>query len=142
MDIESVIRQEEPYIQIILSKIRKVEPDIILVEKEVSRLALDTLMANQKTIVTNVKSSIIRRIARLTQTISCPSTNLIDENFKAGVCDRFYVERIVEKKKENSQLVTNETSLMYLDGCEPYLGCTIILSGSNKNELKIVKKAL
>jgi hypothetical protein len=86
-------------------------------------------MANNKTVITNVKSSIIRRIARLTQTISCPSTNLIDENFVPGECDKFYVEKIIDRKKASTSLVTNETSLIYLDGCEPYLGCTIILSG-------------
>lgn len=31
---------------------------------------------------------------------------------------------------------------MYIDGCEPYLGCTIILSGPVTEELKIVKKAM
>jgi hypothetical protein len=31
---------------------------------------------------------------------------------------------------------------MYLDGCEPYLGCTLILSGPSKDELKTVKNAL
>lgn len=30
---------------------------------------------------------------------------------------------------------------MYLEGCEPFLGCTIILSGASMEELKIVKKA-
>lgn len=39
-------------------------------------------------------------------------------------------------------MISNETSLMYLDGCEPYLGCTIILSGKDKEELKVIKKAL
>lgn len=31
---------------------------------------------------------------------------------------------------------------MYIEGCQPFLGCTIILSGSDKEELKIVKKGL
>jgi hypothetical protein len=31
---------------------------------------------------------------------------------------------------------------MYLEGCEPFLGCTIVLSGPQMEELKIVKKAL
>mmetsp|Transcript_42700 Transcript_42700/g.41021 ORF Transcript_42700/g.41021 Transcript_42700/m.41021 type:complete len:80 (-) Transcript_42700:691-930(-) len=79
-------------------------------------------MAENKTIVTNVKSSVIRRIARLTQTIACPSTNLIDEKFAAGSCQHFYIEKVFEKKKgvqqANSQLINNETSLMYLNGCE------------------------
>jgi hypothetical protein len=31
---------------------------------------------------------------------------------------------------------------MYLEGCQPFLGCTIIISGPDKEELKVVKKGL
>ena len=54
-------------------------------------------MDDKKTVVTNVKDSIIKRIARLTQTIACPSTNLIDENFVAGTCEKFRVAHLVRK---------------------------------------------
>lgn len=38
--------------------------------------------------------------------------------------------------------VENNTNLIQLEGCLPFLGCTLILSGNDLNELKIVKYAL
>lgn len=99
LDLETVVRQEEHYVQIILSKIKNIEPDLILVEKDISRLVLDTLMQDNKSVAIHVKSSIIKRIARLTQTIACPSTNLIDEKFVTGSCEKFRVEKIIQRKR-------------------------------------------
>lgn len=37
---------------------------------------------------------------------------------------------------------TNDNHLIYLDGCLPFLGCTILLSSRDQQELKLVKHAL
>ena len=36
----------------------------------------------------------------------------------------------------------NTTNVIQLDGCLPFLGCTIMLSGPDMQELKLVKHAL
>lgn len=61
---------------------------MIIVEKDCSRLIIDKLMEseNKVTVLANVKKTIINRIARLTQTVACPSINLIDESFITGHC--------------------------------------------------------
>jgi hypothetical protein len=82
----------------------------------------------------------MQRLARLTQTISCPSTNLLNPNFCTGKCKNFKMESLALKSLKNT--VESNTNLIYLDGCLPFLGCTIILSGPEISELKIVKHAL
>jgi hypothetical protein len=94
IDLEAEINQEQINMQIIMSKIQSVNPDVIFLEKEASRLALETLFKDKRTVVTNTPPKTIRRIARATQTICCPNTNLIDSKFIVGNCLKFRVEQI------------------------------------------------
>ena len=50
--------------QIVMSKIQSVNPHIIFVEHEASRLALETLFKDQRTVVTNVHPKKMSMIAR------------------------------------------------------------------------------
>ena len=89
----------------------------------------------------------MKMIARSTQTIICPSTNLIDRDFIVGNCLQFRVEEIMPMKATvqgnlDISMLTGHTSLMYLEGCQSKLGCSIVLSGPNLAELKNVRLAL
>jgi len=97
MDLESEIKQEDHYIQIVLQKIDLVKPNLIFVKEDTSRKAIDALMAKNITIITNVKESVMLRIGRLTQTINCPSTNLIASDFILGKCQSFKMESLAKK---------------------------------------------
>jgi hypothetical protein len=44
--------------------------------------------------------------------------------------------------KSLNRTVDVNTNIIQLDGCLPFLGCTILLSGQDMNELKLVKHAL
>lgn len=46
------------------------------------------------------------------------------------------------KKKIEENTVEYNTDLIKIEGCLPYLGCTIVLSGKDMEELKKVKHAL
>ena len=144
-DLESVIQQEEHYIEILKEKIRSVSPSIVVVEGDVSRAVLDKLRSLDITVITNVKKSSMKRIARCTQTIMIPTTNLLEKSFVLGKCKRFYIEkrgRQTGARAGAGGIVTMETSILYFEGCIPYLGCTIVLSGRDMSELKHVKGAL
>jgi 1-phosphatidylinositol-3-phosphate 5-kinase len=125
VDLSAEIHQESSNMQIIMTKIQQVNPHIIFVEHEASRLALETLFKDQRTVVTNVDPKMMAMIARLSQTIICPSTNLIDKNFIVGSCLKFRVEHIapIETKMDfmqpsaDFQTLTGHTSLMFLEGC-------------------------
>lgn len=108
--------------------------------KAVERLLELSQQGINITVVSNVKESIIRRIERLTQTCSLPNVNLLSNDFIAGQCEQMYTETLSVpglKRTDN-----NENHLIYLDGCLPFLGCTILLSSKDQYELKLVKHAL
>jgi hypothetical protein len=54
--------------------------------------AIEALLEKKITVVTNVKQSVMKRLGRLTQTINCPSTNLLNAAFNTGKCERFFME--------------------------------------------------
>jgi hypothetical protein len=52
------------------------------------------------------------------------------------------MENLKQFEPNRQGKIENITHLIQLDGCLPFLGCTIILSDKDMNELKIVKHAL
>ena len=94
VDIDSENKQQETFMKIIQNKIKSLRPDLIFIEKDASRLALETLENDNITVVTVTKAKMLKMIARATQTIVCPSTNLLDKNFVVGECLNFRVEQI------------------------------------------------
>lgn len=59
-----------------------------------SGLAIKSFLADNITLVTDVPIKMMRMIARCTQTMMCPSTNLISQSFNVGKCNRFYTQKI------------------------------------------------
>ena len=114
---------------------------MIFVHQEASRKTVERLLElGDISVVQNVKESVIKRIERLTQTCSLPNVNLLSNDFFAGRCEQFYMETLSNiglKRSDN-----NDNHLIYLDGCLPFLGCTILLSSRDQQELKLVKHAL
>lgn len=94
IDVRAEINQQESFMKIVQAKINQVNPDIIFIEKDASRLALEVLLKDNRTVVTNTSTKMLRMIARATQTVTCPSTNLLDNNFVVGYCLNFRVEQI------------------------------------------------
>lgn len=130
-------------------------------EKDISCKILDILRERNQgeeriTVINNLSLDKIKRIARYTQTIICPSTNVINPKFKLGYCKKFKVEKTfamnyklaerIHKDNANLQgIVSKSRDLIFFEGCNPALGCTILLSGDfyyEFDEMKKVKVAL
>ena len=92
--MQAEINQQESFMKIIRHKIQSLKPDIIFIEKDASRLALESLIEDNITLVTVTSAKMLKMIARATQTIVCPSPNLLDKNFVVGYCLNFRVEHI------------------------------------------------
>lgn len=90
MDIMELQQQEDPYLQIIRAKVNQVRPNLIFVEKNASSKAIKQFLQDNITIVTDVPTKMMKMIARCTQTVMCPSTNLVSSNFTVGKCKTFY----------------------------------------------------
>ena len=140
IDLETELKQEEVHLQIILRKIQAFKPNLIIVQKDISERAREELFKMGITCIKNVKKSVIDRIERLTKTPALPNINLLSNNFLPGKCQKFYVEslRSIALRKNYD----HDTDIIFLDGCEQFLGCTLLLSSNKMDELKVVKHAL
>ncbi|TQE08716.1 hypothetical protein C1H46_005700 [Malus baccata] len=136
---DTLLQQEMDHLKMAVAKIDAHHPDVLLVEKSVSRYAQEYLLAKDISLVLNIKRPLLERIARCTGAQIVPSIDHLSSQ-KLGYCDLFHVERFMEDLGSAGQggkkLVK---TLMYFEGCPKPLGCTILLRGANGDELKKVK---
>ena len=179
MDINSVISQEDQYVEILKQKLDFIQPDVLITEKEISFKVLEVLKERGIAAISNVSEKQLLTLARLTQTIIAPSANVIDQSFQMGRCKVFRVEDPsrynIQKNKgvgnflreddqinsftrpiytpknqfrSNNLSVTRKQDqptgskylnslaeidlnkqIIFFEGCNHVLGCTILLSG-------------
>ncbi|XP_011079355.1 1-phosphatidylinositol-3-phosphate 5-kinase FAB1B [Sesamum indicum] len=139
---DTLLQQEMDHLKMAVAKIDAHHPDILLVEKSVSRYAQEYLLAKNISLVLNIKRPLLERIARCTGAQIVPSIDHLSSQ-KLGYCDMFHVEKCLEEHgtagQDGKKLVK---TLMYFEGCPKPLGCTILLRGANGDELKKVKHVL
>ncbi|KAM7253601.1 hypothetical protein ACFE04_021755 [Oxalis oulophora] len=136
---DTLLQQEMDHLKMAVAKIDAHHPDLLLVEKSVSRYAQEYLLARDISLVLNIKKPLLERIARCTGAQIVPSIDHLSTQ-KIGHCEKFHVERVTEDLgsagQSGKKLVK---TLMYFEGCPKPLGCTILLRGANGDELKKVK---
>nr|XP_043636882.1 1-phosphatidylinositol-3-phosphate 5-kinase FAB1B-like [Erigeron canadensis] len=136
---DTLLQQEMDHLKMAVAKIDAHQPDVLLVEKSVSRYAQEYLLAKDISLVLNIKRPLLERIARCTGAQIVPSIDHLSSQ-KLGYCDTFHVEKFLEEHGTAGQggkkLVK---TLMYFEGCPKPFGCTILLRGASGDELKKVK---
>ena len=137
----NILQQEPAYLDIIMKKINLVDPNVILVNKAVSRKIQEKL-SDKISLVISVKSNSLKRIARCTKSYVLPSTDLIDSQTILGRCKCFRIEKIKQNNINKNILHVNDTNLMIFEGCNALLGCTLIFSGPERAELKKIKSLM
>lgn len=166
--LDTLLEQEKSYMSILVDKITALQPDVIFVERTVSRHAQELLRARRVGIVLNVKFEILERISRHTGAALLTSVDHVDKS-KAdeviGTCRSFLVKTlptVPDDDEQSEKPVVNgfgaESSAtvapspspvgnsrsktetyLYLDGCDPLNGCTVLLTGPTKAKLRILK---
>jgi 1-phosphatidylinositol-3-phosphate 5-kinase len=133
MSLEPVIAQEREYLRNLVSRIAALQPQVLLVQRNVSGLALEFLEKEGIAVVYNVKSAVLHAVARCTETrmISSVDKLTIDPSF-LGHCDSFDVKTYLHKHVKKSYV--------FLSGCQKDLGCTIVLRGAENKELVKLKR--
>lgn len=107
------------------------KPDLVLVQKSVSRIAQELFNQMGVTLVLNVKASVLERIAWCTGAEILTSVDAHMGKPVLGTCQQFYVENFANK------------ALMFFEGCPvPERGCSVLLRGSTVKQLKILKTIL
>ncbi|KAL4218119.1 hypothetical protein ACF0H5_022855 [Mactra antiquata] len=135
--LEPQILQEEEFLRKNIKKITslKPKPDILVVEKSVSRLAQDFLLKAGITLIYNVKPTVMSRLSRFLVTDIVSSVESLVRGVKLGFCHTFSVKSFVMP-------CGTSKSMLFFDGCANHLGCAVTLRGGSVSELKRVKKIM
>ncbi|KAK2850255.1 hypothetical protein Q7C36_009038 [Tachysurus vachellii] len=134
--IDPIVLQEREFLKNYVQRIVDVRPNLVLVEKTVSRIAQDMLLEHGITLVINVKPQVLDRVSRMTQGDLVMSMDQLLTKPHLGTCHKFYLHSF--QLNSNNELKT----LMFFEGCPPQLGCTIKLRGASEYELARVKEII
>lgn len=133
MSLEPVIAQEREYLFNLVGRIAALQPHVLLVQRNVSGLALEFLEQAGIAVAYNVKETVLNAVARCTQSpmISSVDKLAIDPSH-LGRCESFDIKTYVHKKAKKTYI--------YLSGCQRDLGCTIVLRGADTENLMKLKR--
>ncbi|XP_038714940.1 putative 1-phosphatidylinositol-3-phosphate 5-kinase FAB1C isoform X2 [Tripterygium wilfordii] len=135
----TLMQQETDHLKMIMSKIEALRPNVLLVEKTVSPRAQEYLLAKEISLVLNVKRPLMERIACCTGALISPSIDSISTT-RLGHCELFRLEKVSEEHENPNQLNKKMSkTLMFFEGCTRRLGCTVLLRGACREELKKLK---
>ncbi|KAL6600768.1 hypothetical protein ACP70R_045053 [Stipagrostis hirtigluma subsp. patula] len=136
--IGTILEQEKEHLRTIVGKIMSRKPNVLLVEKSASSFAQE-LLAKDISLVLNVKRPLLDRISRCTGGQIASSIDNI-ASARLGQCDLFKVEKVLESSSAAEKGSTK--TLMFFEGCLKRLGCTVLLRGTCREELKKIKRAV
>lgn len=115
------------HLKMAVAKIASHQPNMLLVEKSVSRYAQEYLLAKDITLVLNVKRPLLERVARCTGTQIVPSIDHLSSQ-KLGYCESVHVEKFLEDLNCVGQCGKKTVkTLMFFEGCPKPFGFTVSL---------------
>ncbi|CAN4099874.1 unnamed protein product [Withania somnifera] len=135
---ESMQQEKDSVVKSITEILERYQPNVILVEKTVSRDMQESILRKGWTLVFDMKEHRLERVARCT--VSPILSSEILAGHKLRQCDSFHFQRFVEEHDtcDDGGKRPSKT-LMFIEGCPTHLGCTILLMGANSDELKKIK---
>ena len=136
MSLEPVIAQEKDFLRNMVNRIASLRPQVLLVQKHISGLALQYLAEAGIAVAYNVKQSVIEAVSRCAQTEIISSIDMVTLKpvhigRSAGFDVKTYVHNDMPGKKK---------TYLYISGCPKDLGCTIALRGANMETLRKMKR--
>ncbi|GAB7366726.1 hypothetical protein MBLNU230_g0683t1 [Neophaeotheca triangularis] len=133
MSLEPVIAQEREYLNNLVGRIAALKPHVLLVQRNVSGLALTLLEKAGITVAYNIKESVLAAVARVTQTPLIKSVDkLAIDPSHLGTCENFDVKTYLHQGMRRTYV--------YVSGCQADLGCTIVLRGGDTKTLRKIKR--
>lgn len=152
--MDTLIEQEDKYMEILVEKIMSLRPDIILVGKAVARKAQELLCEHNVLVMQNMKPQLLERIARMTNAMLLPSTDHMIKQFgqeSLGTCQSFWLQ-VVQDDPERMHAehrsrilrtrILRGSTYAYIQGCPAERGCSIRLRGESRAVLKEVKRII
>jgi 1-phosphatidylinositol-3-phosphate 5-kinase len=120
--------QEKDHLERAISKMMEIcSPNVILVEKTVSRDIQELLLKEGVTLIFDMKLNRLERIARCTGSPIISFSEVLDKP-KLKRCDSFHIEKFIEEHNSASDGGKRlSKTLMFLEGFPKPLGCTVCL---------------
>lgn len=139
----SSIEQEKDHLEKSVCKMMQIcRPNVVMVEKTVSRDIQELLLEEGVTLVLDMKLNRLQRIARCSGSPILSFSEVLSKP-KLKQCDYFHIEKVIEEHNHTVEAGKRQSkTLMYLEGFRKPLGCTILLRGANSEELKKVKQVM
>ncbi|RLN35123.1 1-phosphatidylinositol-3-phosphate 5-kinase FAB1A-like [Panicum miliaceum] len=138
------MKQENEQLEKTLSEvIGKCQPNVILVEKVVSRNVKEHVQKQGVTVVSDMNMRRLERIARCTGSSIVSLQNVLTKPTIIKQCESLHFEKFVEEHN-----ITGEDgrkswkTFLFLEGFPRPLGCTVLLKGAAREELKKIKCVL
>ncbi|KAL4319547.1 hypothetical protein GQ457_18G022830 [Hibiscus cannabinus] len=101
----------------IIEKIEALCPNVLLVEKSASSYAQEYLLAKEISLVLDVKRPLLKRIARCTGALVCPSIDNLSTT-QLGHCELFRLEKVSEEHEMANQFNKKPSkTLLFFEGC-------------------------
>ena len=135
MHFGQVVLQEKEYLSNLAARIAALRPHIVLVEKSVSRIALDALAKHKIGVARSVKESAIQFVARMTQGDVFSSIDRLALEPRLGHCAKFQIQTF-----DHQLIPGRRKTYMRFEGCNKEMGCTILLRGGNNDTLMRIKR--
>lgn len=135
MHFGQVVRQEKEYLANLAARIAALRPHVVLVEKSVSRIALDELAKHKIGVARSVKESAIQFVARMTQGDVFSSIDRLALESHFGHCGNFQIQTF-----DHPLIPGRRKTYMRFEGCNKEMGCTILLRGGNNDTLTRIKR--
>uniref|UniRef100_A0ACD5U796 Uncharacterized protein n=1 Tax=Avena sativa TaxID=4498 RepID=A0ACD5U796_AVESA len=137
------VEQEKDHLEKAISQVMETcAPNVIMVEKTVSRDIQELLLNQGVTLMLDMKLHRLQRIARCSGSPIVPVTEILSHP-KLNQCDYFHIEKVVDEHNHTGEGGKRPCkTLMFLEGFPKPLGCTILLRGANSEELKKVKQVM
>ncbi|XP_006660485.1 putative 1-phosphatidylinositol-3-phosphate 5-kinase FAB1D [Oryza brachyantha] len=138
------MKQENEHLEKTLDDvISKCRPDLILVEKAVSRNVNEFIHKKGVTVVSDMNIHRLERIARCTSSPILLLQNVLAKPDLMKQCESAHFEKFIEEHNITGEGGKRSAkTLLFLEGFPKPLGCTILLKGSTSEELKKVKRVL
>ncbi|KAF9961949.1 1-phosphatidylinositol-3-phosphate 5-kinase [Mortierella alpina] len=132
-----VVDQEREYLTHLVSRIMQLSPHIIVVEKTVSRVALELLLKYKVAVAYNVKPEVTEAIAHSTGAHLIPSFDKLVKAPRLGTCGLFEIKTFMH------ELIPNKRkSYMFFQDCPGNLFCSLVLRGGSMETLNRIKKVV
>lgn len=135
MSLEPVMSQEKEFLKMVVARIRNHQPEVVLAQRNVAGLALQSLAEAGIAVAYNVKASVIGAVSRCVGTPIISSMDMLSLPIVVGRCAEFEVKTFV-----NNDISGRKKTYIFLSGCEKFLGCTIALRGTSTAQLSRMKQ--